>query len=77
MYVAEIKRVLKTGGICFLHYSNAGGEDLSSNKLSEWGMRGAMNNISMIGLVADCKILHDEVIDWGKENLDAIIIFQK
>ena len=76
LYIIEIKRVLKEGGTCFLHYSNSGKSDLSSKELGH-GLRGTMTKEAMIELLMDTTILHNESISWGIENLDAIIVFKK
>lgn len=75
-YISEIKRVLKPGGKCFLHFSNHG-KDCNTEHLGT-GLRGDMTNEAMLQLVNDCAVIHNEVIDWaGAKDLDAIILFEK
>lgn len=74
-YISEIKRILKPGGAAYIHYSNWG----KTCKTEDHGpgLRGDMNRAAMLELVKDCRVIHDEVIDWGVKNLDAIIVFEK
>jgi ubiquinone/menaquinone biosynthesis C-methylase UbiE len=74
LYIAEIKRILKPGGSAYIHYSNWG----STCKTEDHGpgLRGDMNRKAMLELVKDCKVIHDELIDWGVKDLDGIIVFE-
>jgi SAM-dependent methyltransferase len=82
-YVLEIERVLKTGGIAFLHHSNLGSIRPNSDWAKNVGTRSDMSGQLMHEFVEGTSLrvreqhIHGRKQGWGEDELDCVSVLEK
>jgi hypothetical protein len=82
-YVAEIARVLRSGGSAFLHHSNYGAVSPDSDWASNPGTRSDMSAELMRDYAIACDLavasqhIQGRAEGWGLDELDCVSILQK
>ncbi len=86
VYFGEFERILKKGGICFIHHSNLGGypensEQGVSDNFHEnihWRSKVSAEDIARIARNNRFKVIEQIPLDWeGVKSLDTITVFRK
>jgi len=82
-YVAEIARILESGGHAFLHHSNLGAKNPDSDWATNTGTRSDMSAGLMRDyadendLVVVSQHIHGRAQGWGEDGLDCVSILRK
>lgn len=82
-YLSDVARVLKRGGMAFLHHSNLGDKNPDSDWAKNYGTRSDMSATIMrqyaaeVGLSVVAQHLQGRAEGWGQDELDCASILRK